>query len=493
MSASADSRVNPRWVIARRLFECQRHVVVGLAVLCMFAVMLAGRDLSAAAAPGQGVSLVYAQHPCTAVLDAPSPAGRLLTQLLGGSELTLVGEQSATDGTRWAHIKLWSGLDAFVADADLKAVPPAHAEEGVCAFPGLPDALADPLVPNLGPWPVTARGSVSAPLTLVDAPDSSAFPLVAVPLDRVVTITAWAADPSGRPWFQVVAADVTGWAPAAAIHLDQPDSATRLVGGVPISQGVAGKGMWFTNYLPHHSDVGAMVRAAKLAGLTHVYAEVATSTYGFYGRGTLDRLLPAAHAAGLNVIAWVYPYLNDVATDIRLTQEVAAYRSPGGDHIDGLATDVEETTTEEAVYAYGQVVRVLVGPDLLMVAAVLHPLTHAGYPYDAIAANWNVIAPMDYWHGRQHHVYSAAATSRFVATSLTTVRAAVGPHLPIEELGQSYDMYTDDGAGGADAPSPLEMAADLRTAQQLGCVGASYFEWQTTTQAEWQAITNAVW
>jgi hypothetical protein len=479
--------------MTRGPFACHRRIAEWLAALCVGTVVLAAADIPAAAARGQAGSLVYAQHPCTAVLDAPSTAGRLVTQLLGGSELTLVADQSAADGTGWAHVKLWSGLDAFVADADIKALPPSRPEEGVCAFPGLPDALADPLAPSPGPWPVVAHGVISVPLTLMNAPDAAAFPLVAVPIDRGVTITAWAADTGGRPWYHLVTADVTGWAPAAAIQLDQPDPATRLVGGVPISQLVAGKGMWFTNYLPHHSDVGAMVRAAKLAGLTHVYAEVATSTYGFYGRGTLDRLLPAAHAAGLNVIAWVYPYLNDVATDVRLTQEVAAYRSSTGDHVDGLATDVEETTTEEAVYSYGQLVRALVGPDMLLVAAVLHPLTHAGYPYDAIAANWNVVAPMDYWHGRQHHEYSAAATSRFVATSLTTVRAAVGARLPIEELGQAYDMYTDDGAGGSDAPSPVEMAADLQTARRLGCVGASYFEWQTTTQAEWQAITSAVW
>ena len=33
-------------------------------------------------------------------------------------------------------------------------------------------------------------------------------------------------------------------------------------------------------------------QAAKLAGITHLYAEVAITQYGFYGQNTLDRLLP---------------------------------------------------------------------------------------------------------------------------------------------------------------------------------------------------------
>lgn len=474
--------------------EIGRHVFVGILATCLsIAVTLAMFGQLMPVAHGQVTTLVYAQHPCTAVFDAPSAAGRMLTQLIGGSELTLVGEQTAAGGAQWDRIKLWSGLDAFVAAADVRATPPSRAEEGICAFPGLSDALAEPLSPGAGPWPLVAHGFVNAPSTLVNMPDEAGFPVAAMPLDSAVAIGAWAADTSGLPWYQLTMAGVTGWAPATAIRLDQPDSATRLVGGAPLSHLVAGKGMWFTNYLPHHSDLGALVRAAKLAGLTHLYAEVATSTFGFYGRGTLDRLLPAAHAAGISVIAWVYPYLNDVATDVRLTQEVVSYQSPSGDHIDGLATDVEEVTTQAAVYSYGQAVRALVGPDLLMVAAVLHPLTHPGYPYDAIADSWNVIAPMDYWHGRHHHAYSSSATEQFVATSLTTVRAAVGPHLPIEELGQSYDMYTDDGAGGMDAPTPQEMTADLQTARQVGCVGASYFEWQTATQGEWQALASMTW
>jgi hypothetical protein len=466
------------------------------------AVALAGFLLVLAFAPALRVDAarpsapdsVYVQHACTLVLDAPSASARPLTQLPGGSELTLVGQQRAADGSVWDHGKMWSGLDAFVAAGDVGPTPPGQAEEGICAFPNLPDALAEPLAPAAGPWPLAARGTVSVPSHLLNEADDAALVVASAALGRNVTITAWTADPTGRPWYQVDAGGgATGWLPATSVRIDQPDTATARVGGAPIWQPIAGKGMWFTNYLPHHSDIAAIVQAARLAGLTHLYAEVAISRFGFYGRGTLDRLLPVAHAAGLTVIAWVYPNLDDVATDVRLTQDVASYITPGGEHVDGIATDVEEVTDSAAVYAYGQTVRALLSPNFLMVAAVLHPLTHPSYPYDAIAASWNVLAPMDYWHSRYQHPYAPADAQRFVATSIATIRAAVGPALPIEELGQAYDMYTDDGTGGGDAPSSDEIRADLQVARQLGCIGASYFDWQTMTQAEWQVLTGATW
>jgi exo-beta-1,3-glucanase (GH17 family) len=435
---------------------------------------------------------VYAQHPCTAVYAAPSTGAVLLTQLLGGSELTVAGARTTVDGVVWDHISLWSGLDAYVAASDVASTPPANAEEGNCAYPGLPDALAAPLSPQRGPWPLQAHGHVAVAGAVLAAPSADAFPVTEAALGTALSMSQWAGDAAGRPWYEVSIDATTGWIPASNVQVDEPSPATYKVNGVPVWEPAAGKGMWFTNYLPHHSDVDALVQAARLAGLTHLYAEVAVSTFGFYGQNTLDRLLPAAHAAGLKVIAAVYPYLNDIATDVRLTQEVADYRTPSGDRIDGILTDVEEVTTESAVYSYGQTLRAVLGPDLLLVADVLHPLADTGYPYGAIAASWNVIEPMDYWHGQHNHTYSAADTTRFVTTTLTTVRAAVG-QMPIEELGQSYDMYTDDGTGGGDAPTAQEMTADLQAARAPGCIGVSYFEWQTATQAEWRALAAYDW
>jgi hypothetical protein len=181
-----------------------------------------------------------------------------------------------------------------------------------------------------------------------------------------------------------------------------------------------------------------------------------------------------------------------------MTQQVADYRTPSGEHADGIATDVEEVTDSASVYSYGQLIRGLLGADTLLVDAAMHPFTHADYPYAAVAASWNVLAPMDYWHSRRSHVYTAQDVAAFVTTSVVTIRAAmqsagVAHPIPIEELGQMYDMYSEDGADVGHNPTGAEISADLNTAKSLGCIGASYFEWQTATQSQWAALSAFQW
>jgi hypothetical protein len=443
----------------------------------------------AASQPG----LVYTQAPCAPVSTAPNASAPLITQLLGGTDVMLLGAASG-----WSHIRIWGGVDGYIPASALAARPPARASEGDCSFPGVPQPKVDILPHDPGPFPLTASGATNGPTTLYSWPSQSAIPVAGLAAGAPVSISQWGSDEVGRPWYHVTASAGSGWIWAGDVRLAQPDPATHTVKGKPVWAPAAGKGMWFTNYFTRHTDVTKLVAAAKAAGLTHLYAEVAITRYGFYAPVSLDRLLPAAHAQGIAVIAWVYPTLENVADDIRMSVRVANYVTPTGDRPDGLATDIEEVMDSGSAYTYGQVLRGLLGPDELMVNSAMHPFTHASYPYAAIAASWNVMAPMDYWHSSAHRAYTAADVARFVSVSVVTIRAAmlaagVSSPIPVEELGQMYDMYSDDGAGTAHNPSGAEITADLATARALGCIGASYFEWQTATQTQWQALSAFAW
>lgn len=458
-----------------------------LACLALIPGLLASTPSAHAASP----TLLYTQPPCAPVYATPSKQSPLITQLLGGTDVSATGEG---DASGWTHVLIWSGIDGYIPSSLLGAQQPDHPHEGSCAYPGLPDAAAEDPPANAGPAPLNATGSTVVATPLYAQPDSASQQVATLAQGQSIAISQWAAGPGGQPWYQVSANGKSGWIWSAKARLTFADPAKHQVNGRPIWQPVAGKGMWFTNYLPHHSDVDQMMRAAKLAGITHVYAEVAITQYGFYGRNTLDRLLPAAHKQGIAVIAWVYPYLRDVSLDVRLTKLVADYMTPGGERADGLAADIEEVTNRASVYSYGQLTRALLGDDTLMVATVFHPFAEPGYPYDAIAASWNVLAPMDYWHSRASRLYGRADVTRFVAASIITIRAAMGAtQLPIEELGQTYNMFTDDFTGGDKAPGWDEMLADMDAAKNLGCIGVSFFEWQTATQEQWQAISRYPW
>lgn len=469
-------------------------VFIGTAV-CLLLLIVTGAPVQAMPqlSPKPSPTLVYAQHPCTQVLSAASASAALVTDLLGGTDVTYVGPTTATDGTAWDHVKIWSGIDGYIRAADAGTQPPPDSqlggEESCPPFtPGVDEAGGS------GPWPLFVQAAFIAPSVLLSSPSLTGFPTGEVTQGAKASINQWTADGDGTPWYHVTTGSAAGWAPVSRLRLDMPDPASYTVNGKPVWQPIVGKGMWLKNYAPHHSDMNAMVQAAKLAGITHVYTEVAISGAGFYARDTLNRLLPVAHQNGISVIATVFPTLQDVSADIRLAAEVAQYQAPTGDHVDGIAMDIETVTDSQAVYDYGQVVRAALGPNVVMVANVYHPQNFANYPYDAIAVSWNVISPMDFWH-LPSRTYTAADTRAFVSTSVVTLRAAVGPKLPIEELGQMYDMSKDPygSLGGTAAPSTAEIVADIQTARQLGCIGVTFFTWQTATQAQWQALVATPW
>ncbi|HEX8731898.1 MAG TPA: SH3 domain-containing protein [Ktedonobacterales bacterium] len=478
-----------------RLHARAPQVALSLLALCATLLTLAA---PASAAPRRAVraapALLFTQAPCAPVNTAPSLISPLITQLLGGTDVTALG--AAAGG--WSHVRIWSHTEGYIATNLLRATPPAEALEGDCSFPGVPDPAPSLLPADNGPFALVAHGHTIAPTTLYAWPGDGAAPLAGAPAGMAVTISQWEGASGGQPWYHITSQVGAGWVWSGAVRLDEPDPATHLVKGKPVWSLVAGKGMWFTNYQTRHADLSALVADAKAAGVTHIYAEVAISWYGFYAANSLDRLLPVAHKQGIAVIAWVYPKLSDVTSDVRMTMRVANYRTPGGERADGIATDVEEVIDSGSVYTYGQVLRGLLGPDTLLVDSAMHPFTHAGYPYAAIAASWNVLAPMDYWHSSRRHAYTPQDVARFVTISVVTIRAAmleagVSSPIPIEETGQMYDMYSSDGAGVGHNPSAAEITADLAASRALGCIGASYFEWQTATQSQWDALSTFTW
>lgn len=439
---------------------------------------------------------LYAQKPCTPVYASSDTHSTLLTQLLPGTEVKSLG-QVTVGAAQWTHASIWSGIEGYIPSNVVSATFPAGVSDNGCSYPGLPVAEANPLTTQHGPFPLAGHATVTLPATVYAKVDSRSMPLANFTPGTDLVFSAWATDAHGNPWYNVATAQGKGWIWGGDVRMDQPNPATEQVNGKPIWAPMAGKGMYATNYLVHHSDVNALVQAAKKAGITHIYTEVAITRYGFYAQDSLNRLIPVAHQAGLTVIAWIYTNLDNIGDDARMTELVADFRTPDGDRADGLLMDIEEVTDSGSVYMYGQLARAILGPDVLFVASVFHPYARPGYPYAAIAASFNVIAPMDYWHSRKNHPYSNEAVERFVSVSIQTILAAMsiagGTPLPVEETGQTYDMYTAAFTGWKDAPTAAEITTDLRTAHDIGCIGVGFYEWQTTTQDEWQTISAFKW
>ncbi len=137
----------------------------------------------------------------------------------------------------------------------------------------------------------------------------------------------------------------------------------------------------------------------------------------------------------------------------------------------------------------------MVGPDIPLVVTTYNPRGRASYPYPEVAASFNIIAPQDYWHSDKTSTFTAQSARDLLTLSVTTIRAQLGGKaFPIEEYGQMYDMFAiPDGTASGTEPSAAEITGDLQAAKDLGCVGITFFEWQSASPAELDVFDAFQW
>ena len=345
---------------------------------------------------------------------------------------------------------------AGVAVADHRPSSPAAATVArASALTTAPRAAAPPAPPPTGP-----TVPVAAPRTDLPLPGCPPPP--------------YQGGPSSPPWHPSVLVPDAALPPA-------PPAPPRQASLAPIR----GKGMWIWQF-SHTAggDPQAVVAAARAAGLRQVWVRVADSRDGFYGASTLAALLPAAHAHGLAVIGWGFPYLFDPAGDAAWTIAAMDWRAPTGDRLDGFSADIE--TASEGVALSPQRVQVYAGlvrqarPTTLFVGTVYPPNDGhwTTFPYLALAPYVDAFAPMVYWGCTQPVVEAEQALAR------------LGPLAPVHLIGQAYSM--GDVGGRQPSPGAAEVDAFLHVARQ-GALGASFWVWQDATPEEWSALAAFGW
>ncbi|HZS86047.1 MAG TPA: hypothetical protein VFE42_00965 [Chloroflexota bacterium] len=404
------------------------------------------------------------------VYAAPAPSALILARLPDNLPVRVTPEGSA-----WGRIRLWNAVPAWIPLAGLQPRPIVRPPLQIAPV-ALHPAGAH------GAMSLSATGRTLVAVNVRATPTTLTQRRTTLARGAAVRVDAWATDGAGSAWYHIVA-PARGWLWGAAVAFD----AGRPADGSALLAPLRGKGMWFTYPLLTSSPVTAIIAAAQAAGLTHLYVEVGRSRDGFYGADGLASLLPAAHRAGISVIAWVYPFLDDLPFDVAMSVAAANYVAPSGDRPDGLLADVEEKLDDGTMRAYSQIMRAMLGPDRLMAVATFPPQSSPGktYPYAIVARSWNVIVPMDYWH-LHHRTYGAGEVYRFVRDSVRLIRARTTPDQPVEVLGQMFDVFES----GVDSPSAAEVAACGRAARTTGALGVSFFEWNHATPEEWAALAG---
>ena len=233
-------------------------------------------------------------------------------------------------------------------------------------------------------------------------------------------------------------------------------------------------------------SAGQIVNQAVADGLHQLWVRVGDSKDGFYGADELKALVPVAHAQGVAVIAWGFPYLWDPVGDAAWTAQILGWHGPGGQQIDGFSADIEKASegvqlSAQRASVYLEQVRRSAG-DRLVVATVYAPSDanwKGGYPYAAMAPYVDAYAPMVYWG-----CTDPGAEATLDVARLSKLR-------PVHVIGQAFNFA---GVGGRTvSPSAAELSEFMTAGERAGALGASFWVWQEASAQEWSAVTNFRW
>ena len=286
---------------------------------------------------------------------------------------------------------------------------------------------------------------------------------------------AW---PDDDPFLALKAPAEPGPAPA-------PPAATVEPVRTPDRTIPVGKGMWLHTFdSANGGDARSIVAQSLEHGITHLYVRTGSSRMGFYAQPDLNRILPVAHAAGIKVVGWDFPYLKDWWGDADRAHQAITYKTPDGHQIDAFSADIETASegtnlTTEGARSYGIRLRQLAGDGYPLIATVPRPNPKRWYPYPEVVHNFDAIAPMVYWINRDPVTDLAGA--------IEYLKPFGKPILPV---GQAYDPGID-GSHQWGPPSKQQIEAFVHVASLNGVPSVSFWAWNTATGEHWQAIREA--
>ena len=273
---------------------------------------------------------------------------------------------------------------------------------------------------------------------------------------------------------------------SAEIHATAAPAAVLAPPPTPTKWLPSGKGMWI--YEPARTEggnVAAIVAKAKATGLTHLWVRMGSAWDGFNVAPFMDRILPAAHAAGIKVIGWDFPKLDPMGPDIERATTMIRYTTPSGDRIDAFSPDIESPAegtrlTPDNAKRYGAALRAAAGEDYTLIVTVPRPAKERPtHPYPEIVAGYDAIAPMIYWLDRQPDTDVAGALAYLAKFNK-----------PVYPVGQAYDGAPEGGRKGV--PPPEELFRFMRFAQNNGAAGVSFWSWQAANEPAWNAVRDAM-
>jgi hypothetical protein len=231
-------------------------------------------------------------------------------------------------------------------------------------------------------------------------------------------------------------------------------------------------------------------------GVRTVFVQAARSddraAWPISDRWLLAEFLLAAHAVGLDAVAWYLPKWSADDEDLRRLEAMADF-AVLGHRFDGVAVDIEwnldglePTDRSDRLVALSAGLRAEVG-DAPLGAIVMPPVLTdeinpdfwPTFPWDRLAPLYDVWMPMSYWSFRTDEHADPEAYS---GDSISLLRANLGDPVAVV-----HGIGGVGAADGTDIPDPGEPLADIDDLDGFvaslvgtGAVGGSIYDWATT-------------
>jgi hypothetical protein len=255
----------------------------------------------------------------------------------------------------------------------------------------------------------------------------------------------------------------------------------------------SGTGAWIDRYdFARLEDPESVVAAMAGHGVRTLYLETASwrvaRNVDIVDPEATGRLIAAAHANGMRVVAWYLPGLADRRIDMRRIRAALDFATADGQRFDSFALDIEANQVNPVWkrnasllklsrdirrevgerYALGAIV-----PDQLSTSSgnVLWP----AFPYAAVAKYYDVFLPMAYSTFKRAN--GAKAVYAYTAANVRFVREATRRRVHV--IG-----------GLTDGMRASEQAAVARAARDAGAYGVSLYKFPLYDDASWAALSS---
>ena len=262
----------------------------------------------------------------------------------------------------------------------------------------------------------------------------------------------------------------------------------RASGAVPADiSAYEGLGTWVDmfNARPWRSPEDAVKKMAQ-HGTRTIYVETSnfSQRFSIFKPEEMGRLIEAAHARDMNVVAWYLPSFKNIRKDLKRSKAAIKFESPSGERFDSFALDIESTavsditTRNRRAISLSDKIRRFTGDDYPLGAIIPDPagqLYWQYFPYVSLNEYYDVFLPMGYYTYRTNGFKGVLG---YTKRNIQIIRSEIGDEtVPVHVIG-----------GLAGSASRAEVRAFVAAAVTKKAMGGSLYDYPIMKEWEWTKL-----